>query len=142
MVRSTDVLIEEREKRTISEIFRDSGETYFRKIEKEVVADISKEENVIIDCGGGVVLDPENLAALKSRGMVFYLSATTDEIFHRVKNERQRPLLQTEDPLKQIEDLLAKRKSFYEQADHIIDTNERSPNDICQEILELMKERD
>ncbi len=74
-VYSTDQLIEKREGRGITEIFRDSGESYFRKVEKEVVKDASKENGIILDCGGGVVLDPENITHLKKNGLIFYLSA-------------------------------------------------------------------
>lgn len=135
---STDELIEEREGIKISEIFQKSGEATFRQIEKQIVSEVSKQGHIIIDCGGGVVLDAENLANLKSGGAVFYLSATPGEILRRIKNERHRPLLETGDPEKRIEELFSRRKSFYEQADHIIDTNERSEEDICQEILGLI----
>jgi len=136
---STDQLIEEREGKKIPEIFQDSGEAYFRKVEKGIIAMVAKQNELIIDCGGGVVLDPENLAHLKARGIVFYLSATPEEIYRRVKNEDHRPLLRTERPQERIEELLAKRKSFYEQADHMVETNQRPPDDICQEILDIMQ---
>lgn len=135
---TTDGMIEKAGGRSISDIFREDGEEHFRKLEKQAVASACAQEQVIIDCGGGVVLAPENIARLKETGVVFYLSATPEEIYRRVKDETHRPLLDTDDPMARIEGLLAQRRSFYEQADHIIDTNGRLPRDICQEILGLM----
>ena len=63
---STDDLIEEREERTINDIFERSGEAYFRELEAAVVRDIAQKENLIIDCGGGIVLNPENIERFKT----------------------------------------------------------------------------
>jgi len=135
---STDDIIIAREKRPITKIFEASGEAYFRKIEKEVVRDVSQKKDVIIDCGGGVVLDPENIAVLKTNGIVFYLSATPKEIHARLHHETHRPLLKVDNPEARIEDLLAKREAFYAQADYTIDTNKKSPGQICEEINDIV----
>src|SRR4051812_18637602 len=68
---STDALIEQRQRKTIVDIFRDEGEKAFRKLEKEVVAEIVKRQGIIIDCGGGVVIDPANIENLKKNGIIF-----------------------------------------------------------------------
>jgi len=83
---STDDIIVEREGRPITEIFRDSGEPHFRKVEKVVVAEVAGKKGVIIDCGGGVVLDPENVSNLKKGGIVFYLAASAEVIFARIQH--------------------------------------------------------
>ena len=84
---STDKMIEEREGRTISKIFEESGESYFRKIEKDVIAEVSAQTGVILDCGGGGVLDPGNMANLRRNGILIYLSASPDSIYENIKNK-------------------------------------------------------
>jgi len=134
---STDQKIVEKEKRTINEIFEQSGEQYFRQIEKDVVARLAGEENLIIDGGGGIVLDPQNITFLKANGILFYLFATPQEIYRRTQREAHRPLLQVKDPLRRIEELFGRRESFYAQADYTIDTNQKSPDLIRDEIITL-----
>ena len=135
----TDDLIEEREGRKISEIFKDSGEAYFRKIEKEIVKECSLKDKVVIDCGGGVVIDPENIEKLKISGTVFFLSASPELILERIKTEGHRPLLQVEDPLAKINELLSARKSFYEKADHTIEVDGKSLEEVAKEIKNTIK---
>ncbi|HQP11657.1 MAG TPA: shikimate kinase [Candidatus Omnitrophota bacterium] len=140
-VLSTDDLIVKREGRPITEIFARFGEPYLRAVEKGVVSDIAGKDGIIIDCGGGVVLDPENLAFLKQKGIVFYLSATPEKIYQRIKDQTHRPLLNVPDPLVRLEELLAKRQTFYEQADYIIDTNDNDWQRVAEEIEMIMSER-
>lgn len=137
---STDHMIEEKEKRPVMVIFADSGEPYFRATEKAVIADVSQKKDLIIDCGGGVVLLQENIDNLKKNGMLFYLSASPDVIYDRVKNQRHRPLLNVPDPKRKIEELLASRQSRYEQAHFTIDTSRKTVNQVVDEILKLVKD--
>ena len=138
---STDELIVEREGRPITEIFAQSGEPYFRALEKKVVSEVAARKGVIIDCGGGVVLDPENLAFLKQTGVVFYLSATHEKIYQRIKDQTHRPLLNVPQPLARLEELLIKRQAFYEQADYIIDTNDNDWERVCEDIEMIVKKQ-
>lgn len=135
---STDKLIEEREGRVISDIFRDSGEAYFRKVEKEVVQAVSEQTGIILDCGGGVVLDSENMANLKKNGLVFYLSAPPQRIYNNIKGQKHRPLLDVEDPPSRVRELLEARKPYYEQADIIIDAD-KPIGQIANDILEVIR---
>jgi len=136
---STDELIVQREGRAINDIFKDSGEPYFRKVEKAVIAQVSAKNNQVIDCGGGVVLDPENVTRLRETGIVFYLSATPDVIYERVKSQSHRPLLKGENPRAKIEELLNTRQSFYRQAaHHTIDTSNKSNEQVVNEIHSLI----
>lgn len=132
---STDGMIVAQEARPITDIFRDSGEPYFRRVEKEVVASVAQKTDAIVDCGGGVVLDPENISHLKKNGSVFYLAATPEVIYSRIKDQTHRPLLHTPDPLNRIRELMDKRRAFYEQADYTIDTNDDNWPRICDEIV-------
>lgn len=137
---STDALIEKREGRTIAEIFEHSGEAYFRKVENTVVRDIVPRKGIIIDCGGGVFLNPENSKSLKKTSIVFYLSATPKILYERTKAHSHRPLLKAHDPLKKIKELLKIREPFYQQADHIIHTSGKTNTQVCDEIMEFLKD--
>jgi shikimate kinase len=105
------------------------------------VAEVSRQQDAIVDCGGGVVLDAENVSHLKKTGTVFYLSATPEAIYNRIKEQTHRPLLHTPDPLNRIRALLDKRRAFYEQADYTIDTNDDDWSRICDEIVGIVTEK-
>ncbi|OGX27778.1 MAG: hypothetical protein A2787_02430 [Omnitrophica WOR_2 bacterium RIFCSPHIGHO2_01_FULL_48_9] len=136
---STDALLEKKEGRPIAEIFQASGEAYFRKIESAVVKELAAREGIIVDCGGGVFLNPENSAHLKKTGTVFYLFATSEVLHERTKAHGHRPLLKVADPLAKIKELLKSREPFYKQADHQIDTSGKTNAQVCAEILEILK---
>ena len=136
---STDKMIEEREGRPISRIFDESGEPYFRKVEKEIVAEVSQRSGVILDCGGGVVLDAQNRANLKKNGILIYLSASPDSIYKNIKNRAHRPLLNVKEPRARIAELLEEREPLYEQADFIIDADHRSIDQITKDVLKVLE---
>ncbi len=134
---STDILIEKEEGRSIPEIFKSSGEPYFRKIETKIVKQISSRHNLIIDCGGGVVLNPENVSNLKKNGILICLTASVDIIYERVKFDTNRPLLKVADPKKEIRRLLEFRMPFYNQADYIVPTDKKTIDEVCAAIIKL-----
>ena len=136
---STDSLIEAREKRTINEIFTKEGEDYFRDVESAVVREISAQDGLVIDTGGGVVIREENLNNLKSTGIVICLTADEDTIMERTKKYKHRPLLNVEDPKLKIRSLLAKRAPFYAKADHCIDTGKLTIRQVVEKIMEMVK---
>ena len=136
---STDAMIVEREKRPITDIFKDSGEAYFRGVEKSVVEEVSKKNNLIVDCGGGVVLNQDNIDNLKKNGVMFYLEVTPDVIYDRVKNEKHRPLLNVPDPKARIEELLKVRQSKYVKAHYTIDTSHKTIKQVVNEILKWVQ---
>lgn len=135
---STDRIIEEKEKRSIAEIFKSSGEEYFRRQEKEIVKELSQKENLIIDCGGGVVLQQENIDRLKENGILIYLSTDPEVIYQRTKDQLHRPLLNVPNSQTKIQELLDQRKFYYEQAHFIIDTSHLSVDQSAQKILALL----
>jgi shikimate kinase len=138
---STDNLIEAKEKRTINEIFTNSGEDYFRDVESSVAREVSAMENLVIDCGGGVVLREENMANLKSGGIVVCLTAKPEVIMERTKKYKHRPLLNVEDPKRKILDLLNKRAPFYAKADHIVDTGDLTVRQVVDKIAMIAEGR-
>ncbi len=136
---STDDMIEERENMAINEIFTEKGEPYFRKAESEVIGEVSRLEDAVIDAGGGVVLNAENVNALKKNGLVFCLNATPYEILERTSRYQHRPLLKVADPLGKIKDLLEKRKEYYESADFQIDTSRKGIQGVADEIIQIYR---
>lgn len=133
---STDEMIVEREKRSIPEIFAQSGEPYFRQVERQVVAEVAARDHLIIDCGGGVARDEVNFSALRTSGISFYLYASPEAIFRRTKGKTDRPLLNVSDPLAKIKELLAERDPHYRKADFLIDSNEDNIGKVVDDILQ------
>lgn len=134
-----DTEIEKSEKMIIHEIFKQFGEPRFREIETEMIKKISKNKNIVISTGGGAVLKQENTDALRENGVIICLTATPETILKRTSMNSDRPLLQVEDPFKKIEELLHYRMPFYKKADIIIDTEEKTPLQIAEEIIERVK---
>lgn len=137
-----DSIIEEREKKAISRIFEEDGEPYFRKIEKQVLKKISAEADSVISCGGGVVLDKENIRIMKQTGAVICLSARPGVIIARTRRYEHRPLLNVDNPEKKIKELLELRAPFYAQSDHTIDTSDLSVAEAVKRILKYVRAKD
>ena len=132
---ATDDLVQAKEGQAIHEIFKSKGEAYFRNLESEIIKEVSLRRSIVIDCGGGAVLRKENLQHLKANGIVFYLQATPEVIYQRIKNEKHRPLLKVPDPLGCIKELYQQRLPLYNQADYVIDANDASIEGPVAEIL-------
>ncbi|MFI5305066.1 MAG: 3-dehydroquinate synthase [Nitrospiria bacterium] len=135
----TDRLIEKKENASVSEIFEKRGEPYFRRIEKEVIKEISqKKGEFIIATGGGALLDPENEKNLKQRGVLICLRASPEEILKRIRKEEMRPLLKSGLRLETIKNLLRQRAKRYRNADATVETDHMTPNEILIEIRERL----
>jgi shikimate kinase len=135
----TDDLIEADQKTTISEIFAQKGEPYFRDVEARVIRTILENENQVVSTGGGAVIRDENRTAFKDAGLVVCLTARPEVIYKRIKHETHRPLLKVPDPMARIRDLLESRAEFYGQADIIIDTSEKSVDEAVLEIKDKVR---
>jgi shikimate kinase len=131
----TDHVIEARAGKPITEIFAEQGEAAFREMEEKVVKEVSTRERTVISTGGGLVVNPENMASLKQHALVVCLWASPASIHTRVKNQNHRPLLQDPEPLEKITKLLAERAPFYKQADVLLNTEIRSPREVAQQVL-------
>ena len=121
---------------SINEIFGKFGEPEFRDIETEMIKKISERKNVIIATGGGAVLRQENMDVLRENGVIVCLTATPETILGRTSSNSERPLLQVDNPMQAIKELLELRRPFYEKADILLDTEDKSPFQIAEEILE------
>lgn len=136
---STDDIIEEKEGRTISDIFEKDGEAYFREVERAVIRDLSDMSGLVVDTGGGVVLNHDNILDLKKDGIVFCLCSDPEIIFQRTAKHGDRPLLKVDDPLGRIRELMDIRDPHYKQADHFIDSNTDDIDKIAGDIISVMR---
>ncbi len=134
-----DDMIEWKVGKPISEIFEQDGEAYFRKIESEMVATASKDKDVIIDAGGGAIINENNLKRLKEHGIIFCLTASVNTILERTKRYTHRPLLNVVAPNKRISELLEQRQKFYQKADYTIDTTNLTLEEAADKIIKQME---
>lgn len=131
-----DERIEAREQRAIGDIFRDSGEPYFRDVESTVIAEAAAQDGVVIATGGGAVLRPQNVERLKANGFLVCLHADAETIARRVSRKPSRPLLTGEGDLRErIEALLAQRAPSYAVADATIDSDDHPVDRVVAEVL-------
>lgn len=131
----TDDLIELRSGRTITEIFATDGEPAFRRLEADLVKELAARTKTVISTGGGLPVNPENLASLKTHALVVCLWASPENIWERVKHQTHRPLLHDPNPQQKIRDLLTAREPFYKQADVLLNTESRSVREVAQQVM-------
>ena len=134
-----DAEIEKARKMKINDIFRIYGEQYFRDVETDMIKKLSSEKNIIISTGGGAVLRDENMEALKENGIIFCLNASTETIMERTSRSEDRPLLKVEKPKEKITEMLSYRRPFYEKAGIMIETDSKTPLEVVQEIMEIIR---
>jgi shikimate kinase len=136
-----DALIEKNAGKSIPEIFQHDGEIGFRELEIQTIKDIESEKNVVVACGGGVVLNKINIDRLKEGGVVVYLTAAPNVILQRTSRDPLvRPLLNVADPVSRIKELLKFRKPLYERAaDITINTTRLNIDSVVREIIETLK---
>ncbi|EHY78216.1 shikimate kinase AroK [Pseudomonas kunmingensis] len=137
--RDSDKEIEQRTGASIPLIFDVEGEAGFRERERAVIADLCHLEGVVLATGGGAVLREDNREALRSGGRVIYLCTSVDQQLERTSRDRNRPLLQANDPRGVLAGLMAIRDPLYRSiADIIIETDERPPRLVVMEILDRL----
>lgn len=132
----TDAYIEESEGMSISQIFAEHGEAYFRQVETDVLRRLKEEvHHTVIATGGGMPLRRENARLLRELGKVCYLQVSEEGIWQRVKNSHDRPLLNVENPKENIHRMMAERHPRYmEAARYFIQSENRTPEDVAEEI--------
>ncbi len=134
--------IEKRNGIAISEIFEKHGESYFRDIETETLKEIAQKSRQVVSTGGGIVLRDENWDVLNGNGITVYLRAPVDELWSRIKkdinNETLRPLLNVKNPLGKMKELLSERRALYEKAHIIIDTDNVTPENVAEIVIEKL----
>jgi shikimate kinase len=140
----TDAVIEERAGKTITAIFRQDGEAHFRRLEHEVIRDAARQQNTVIACGGGAVLNPQNIELLRKSALVIYLAAAPSRIMRRLATGgNKRPLLDVPDRAAKVISLLDQRRPLYEKsADFKIVTTHLSIESIVSTILREIRRRE
>ena len=132
----SDHEIEARTGASIPWIFEIEGEASFRRREAEVIADLTALDGIVLATGGGAILSAANRAHLRQRGRVIYLRANVGSILIRTSHDKNRPLLQTADPRKKLEELTTQREPLYREiADLVIDTGRPNVQSMVQTIL-------
>ena len=136
----TDKEIEKNERKTISEIFENSGESYFREKEREFLINIPNSLNMVIATGGGIVIDQENRKKLKENKVIF-LNASVERQRKRTSRSDKRPLLKNVDRLKKLKELYDQRLELYKEvSDFEINVDKYKGKDILFKIIEELNE--
>ncbi len=135
-----DAVIEQRAGKPISAIFAEDGEPHFRQLERALVRELAAQRGLVISCGGGVVLNPDNVRDLGATGLVVCLTASPQVVLQRVAAASHRPLLEGGDKAQKILDLLASRRALYAAVPHGIDTSARTPEEITDLVLALFSQ--
>jgi shikimate kinase len=132
----SDHEIEARSGARIPAIFELEGEAGFREREAHVITELTGRENIVLATGGGAVLRPENREALQKRGFVIYLRANPHDLWLRIGRDKNRPLLQTDDPKARLEALYEARDPLYRECAHfVIDTGRPSVEGLVNLVL-------
>lgn len=130
-----DVIIEQNEKRTVSEIFQNEGEKYFRNIERETIEKNFTNKDLIISLGGGAFEDQLTQELLLKNSTVIYLKTSPNVILERIKNNTNRPLLKNQMTVEKIQSIILQRQKNYELANITILTDNKNTDKIVEEIL-------
>lgn len=137
-----DQMIAQQEGMSISDIFREYGEEYFRNLETELLVRLQKDNHVVISCGGGVPMRERNVQEMKKNSIVVWLMAKPETIYERVKDSHNRPLLEGNMNVDYISQMMEKRREKYQAASDVnVSTDGKTAEDICKEIMEKIHER-
>jgi shikimate kinase len=132
----TDHEIEQRLGMPIKDYFAAQGEAAFRDVEHAVIAGLANGRPMVLATGGGAVLREANRDALHRHCTVVYLRSSPEELFRRLRHDRQRPLLQVDDPLRKLRELYRERDPLYRHVAHfVIETNRPSVHGLASMIL-------
>ena len=133
-----DLFIEHRFRKTIRQIFEEKGENFFREIEQKALHEVAEFEDVIIPTGGGTPCFHQNMTYMNERGTTVYLKVSTDELVKRLSaNKGTRPILKghSDNTLNLfVEEMVAKRKPFYEQAHIIFNADSLDTSTLCMQL--------
>lgn len=133
-----DVELEARAGKPIARVFAEDGEPAFRRMERDLVVELSRRSNQVVAAGGGVVLDPANIRAFSATGLVICLQAAPAEILRRVSAFSHRPLLEQGDKDECIRKLLAARQSLYDAIPVQVDTTGKTVAEVVAEVSQLI----
>ena len=128
---------------SVSWIFEMEGESGFRQREQKVLEELSQLKNIVLATGGGIVLAEENRRMLRSRGYVVYLSTSIEQLLRRTNKDKNRPLLQTDNPKETVKTLMAERTPLYQGvADIELRTGEQSIQYVVSGLVKQLEQID
>lgn len=137
----SDQEIQQRTGVDIPTVFEFEGEAGFRARERQVIEDLTEQDGVVLATGGGAVMFAENRQRLAARGFVIYLHCSAEQQHMRTARDRNRPLLDTQDPLAKLKDLMAEREPVYRQvADMVVSTERRGTVSVVKEIVRRLED--
>lgn len=135
----SDAVIEQRTGVNIATIFEIEGEQGFRRREEQVIHELCNHDNIVLATGGGSVLNANNRFIIQKAGHVIYLCTSAEQLYSRIRYDRSRPLMQTDNPLQTLKNLLRKREPYYlEVADSVIKTGQQRINVVINRILKSL----
>ncbi|GAB6072554.1 shikimate kinase [Venenivibrio stagnispumantis] len=129
-----DKEIEKKEGKSIKDIFKEKGESYFRELERKEIELFSEKSGYVVSTGGGLGANKDNMEKMKKNGIVIWLDVSLEEVLKRCGNDKNRPLLQL--PFEELKKLYEERKKIYSLADIHINVNSKTPQEILKEIYE------
>ena len=131
-----DAYIEKKENKSVSQIFSDSGEEYFRQLERDAVKELAYKKSVILATGGGTLTFRENVDILKNAGnKIILLDLPVEVVEQRLQGDTKRPLLNRPDKEKVMRELYEKRLPLYRNAADIVVNASNSPVQVCMQIM-------
>ena len=132
-----DKIIETKENKTITEIFANKGENYFRKIEKEITIDILNKKNVVIALGGGAFINPNIRKEIRNTSISVWLDLSLKTLITRISNTKKRPLLKEGNLKEAINRIYSERKKIYNQSNFKIKCDLLKVDQIVNKIIKL-----
>ena len=135
----TDLLIEKKTGKSISDIFSKDGEPFFRDTETQILKELSGINEHVISTGGGIVTREENILHLRKTGFIIWLRASPETVLRRVGHETHRPLLNVDNPIEQIKMLMSQREQFYSKADLTIETDGLEVDEVVNIIIKKIE---
>ena len=132
-----DHLIEKREKSTIKEIFENKSENYFRKIEKKIIFEELKKNNLVVALGGGAFINTSIRKKIKDTCTSFWLDLKVDILLNRLKNTTKRPMLDKDQLEKSVNKIYSERKKIYNESNFRIKCHSMNKDEIVEKIIKL-----
>jgi shikimate kinase len=134
-----DDLIEKKAGKSITQIFSEKGEPYFRDLEAQILKETSAEEMKVVATGGGAILRHANVELMRATGQVIFLEASPEILWERVKDKKDRPLSRGGKPQERLLEIYATRKPLYEGASHDkINTDGKTAGAVADEICQIL----
>ena len=126
---------------TISEIFKNHGENHFRKLESSMIDNVSKRKNLIVSTGGGVILSSKNISTMQNTGSIIHLDISIKIQLLRVRNKKNRPLLDVDNIKEKLTEMKNLRDNTYKSiSNYSILTDNKNKKDIVQEIIDKLND--